>query len=472
MPSTPDRPSDLLERGRADASEAGYLLNDEDALLQLADEAIAHAQLRGAHQVSATAAESAGILMKVRDGVAETRTRDGSVSLSISVFEGGRTGVASTSALTAQAIRTTVERAIDIAREVQADPDGGPAEPQWLAPAGNDVDLYAPSGLSARQLSASAEAIEEAALSSAGRSRYAVRVLESAAASHERRWALAIGTAFRRAASASMHSRWCRVIADHDGIMAGDHWSETDRRMSHLPSPALIGERAVARAIRKLGARTLSSRSAAVLLDSTIAASLVQELASSLMGSAQHTKATFLAGALGSQALAEHLDLIEDPFEPYGLASGAFDGEGVGGARRHVVAGGVIEGYFLSSKSARRLGMKSTGNASGTRNLTLTSRTGDTGSDLAEMLRRLDRGLWVTELLGGGVNPVTGAYSKAVAGFWIESGDVQFPVQDITIAGDLPTMLRNIVAVGDDAHRSSSIRTGSVLLDAMQIAGR
>ncbi|MEJ0028839.1 MAG: metallopeptidase TldD-related protein [Rhizomicrobium sp.] len=449
---------------------SGYLLHDEATLSQIARDAVCRARRSGFDQAVCVAREFAGLTIKVKNGVPETAVRDGGQSVSVTVFDGGRTGTATTSTLTTQAVQTAVERAIAIARQVESDAAAGCADSEWLARDGRDVELYAPSGLPAADIAAAAKAIEDAAIDASATQ--PARVMEAGAVSQDSRWARAIGADFCRAASASSQSRWCVAIAERDGAMNRAAWRSAERRTDRLAPPQAIGATAVALAARKLGARAVKTQAAPVLLDATIAGSLVREFCGGLFGAPQHQKSTFLADAIGQRVLASHLDLVEDPFEPFGMASGGCDSEGVAGMHRFVVREGVVEDYFLSSRWARKLGRRSTGNADGTWNLFLTSRTTTNGDDLAGMLRRLGRGLWVTEFLGGRCDPVTGTYSKAVAGFWVEDGEAAFPVQDVTIAGELATMLDHIRFVGADVYRDGAVRTGSILLGDMKIAGR
>lgn len=442
-----------------------YLLHDEDALKEVAVSAAREAHRQGFGEVLASVNESAGLKMTARCGRPDAMTKDGAQKLTVQLYDNGRLGVASSSALTREAIRTTVARAAALAREVEADSDAKLADTDWLAWESASVPLFAPSGLDAAALAKEARAIDEAVQGAN------LRVLDAGATSHDFRSALAIGRDFCRSESSSLQARWCVVLAEREGAMVRDYWSVQERQTSALPAPADIAQKAVSRATRKLGARSLTPRTAPVLLDAPVATRLVGELVAALAGLAQYQHSSFLTGSLGRQALADHLDLHEDPFEPFGLASGAFDGEGVAGQRRNVVVGGIIEGYFLTSLAARKLGMGATGNNNGCWNLTLSSQKATDADDLTALLRRLHRGLWVTELIGGRLDPVTGAYSKAAAGFWVENGAVAYPVQDIAIAGNMKDMLLRIDSVGRDIHRENAIRTGSILIDAMQIAG-
>lgn len=453
-------------------SPNGYLLHSQDALLAVAEEAVTHARRIGAGATIATANEFAGTAIKVREGTPISSIRDGGHSLSITVFENGRTGNTSTEALDSDSVRRAVEQARAIALQVEADPDAGLADPAWLAPDGEDVPLFSPSGRTAGALADSALELEQLAVDHAATRGNCTRVDEASATSADMRWACVQSNGFARAASASMQSRACITIATRDDEMVRGWWHSPDRREECLAPPSLIASEAVDRAVDRLGACALPTQSAPVLFDARIAVSLVGEIVSGLTGHAQRQKSTFLAGALGSRRLADHLDIEEDPFEPFGLASKAWDDEGVVGTRRSVVSAGIISGYFLDVRSARKLAMAPTGNADGPANLTFSSRAVAADEDRAAMFRKMDRGFWVTEFIGGGVNPATGGYSKAAEGFWIENGEIAYPVRDVTIAGLLPDMLTGIVGVGQDRYRQGAITTGSILIDTMRIAGR
>jgi PmbA protein len=454
-----------------ESKDNAYLLYDEATLRQIAHDAVQYACKMGFEEVAASVVETAGLSVRVREGVPEIASRDGSQRLIVNVFNSGRLGASSTSALTKAAIEDTVSHAIAIAKEVAADEGAGLADPSWLARNGTEVELYAPSGLSASDILSAAEALEAAVSDAATHLEPCVRVLGASASSQDRCVAQAIGRDFCRSRRASHQSRSCLVLAEREGLMTRDHWASVERKTADLLSAEEIGKQAASRAVRKLGACTLKSQTAPVLFDSTIAMTLVQPLCSALVGSAQHQQSTFLPQCLGKPVVASHLDLVEDPFEPFGLASAPFDDEGVAGSRRAIVSGGIAEGYFLSARWARKLSMRSTGNASGPWNLRLTSRR-DSPGNLDGMLRELNRGLWVTELLGGQVDAVKGTYSMAASGFWVDNGVATFPVNDFTIAGSLPEILLGIEAIGTDVFRNGGIRSGSILVNSMQIAGR
>lgn len=452
------------------ASGDGYLLQSESTLAQAVTYAIERSAALGASEAIAMVSEQGGITLTVAGGKVETAVREGNQSLRITVYAEGRTGVASTESLSRSAIDRVVEQAAAMARQLEPDPDAGLADRAALAWATPDVPLFAPSGQNAEALTEAAMAIEAAALSTATRDQ--LRVSEAGAASQDMRFALATSQGFCRTGSGSMQQRWCQTIAQRGDDMRQGSWTSVDRRLVGLLPGADIGRIAAEKALGMLGAEGLATRRVPVLVDAPVAASLVRDMCGQLSGAAQFRRMTFLPDAVGKPLAASHLTLQEDPFEPYGLASSSFDSEGVPGTRRAIVRGGVVEGLFLDTRMARKLGLASTGNAGGMRNLTLTSTTTEAGDNLAAMLRKLGTGLWLTRFMGGGSNPATGVYSQAAAGFWVENGQVVRPVHGFTVAGNLQDMLKAIVAVGTDVHREGAIRVGSILLPDMQIAGR
>jgi PmbA protein len=249
--------------------------------------------------------------------------------------------------------------------------------------------------------------------------------------------------------------------------MQRDDWYSTARAATELESPQLIGRTAGERAVKRLGARKIATLQVPVLFEAPVAAGLLGHFVSAVSGGSLYRKSTFLLDSLGREIFAPWVEVVEDPLIPRGLASGAFDEEGVATRRRKVIEGGIIQGYFLASYSARKLGMKTTGNAGGNHNLLLK----DSGQDLPQLMREMGRGLLVTELLGHGINLVTGDYSRGAAGFWVENGQIAHPVQEITIAGNLKDMFRGIAAAGSDIVRRGSKQCGSVLIERMTVAG-
>jgi PmbA protein len=253
--------------------------------------------------------------------------------------------------------------------------------------------------------------------------------------------------------------------------MQRDDWYSASRFPDRLADPKAVGRYAAQRALSRLGAKKISSRKVPVLLEAPLACGLLGSFVGAASGGALYRKASFLVDALGTQVFAKELTIVEEPHRPGELGSTPFDDEGVATRARTVVQGGMLKGWFLSSYSARKLGMQTTGNAGGAHGLRLTSRLTDPSDDLKAMLRKLGTGLFVTELLGHGVNTVTGDYSRGASGYWVEGGRIRYPVEEITIAGNLREMYRSIVAVGADEVQRGSYRTGSVLLEQMAIAG-
>lgn len=452
------------------SDDNGFLLQSETALSDASLLAIEYAATLGATDATAITREAGGLTMKVRGGEVETALRDGSSSMTVTVYDGLRSGRSTTQALDRSAVQRAVEKALAIAREMEPEEYTGLADTDLLAISAPDVPLFAHSGFSADDLHAAATETEQAAIEQSDMS--AVRVQEAAAASHDMRWALATSGGFCRASTASMQSRWCVTIAEQAGQMVRDSWLTSERRADMMESPYDVGRKAAERSLSRLGARGLSTCRTPVLFDATIAPSLVAECCSALTGTAQYQKNTIFPDALGKAALAPHINLTEDPLEPFGMGSGAWDSEGVACKPRSIIENGTISGLFLGSFSARKLGMRSTGSADGFRNLCLTSAESMAQDDHAAMLRRLGTGLLVTEFMGGNVNPVTGDYSKAATGFWVENGEITSPVDNFTIAGNLAVILKTIAAVGADVYRSGAIRTGSILVPDLQIAGR
>jgi PmbA protein len=271
--------------------------------------------------------------------------------------------------------------------------------------------------------------------------------------------------------ASSRHSLSVAPIAGKGDAMQRDYWYSSMRAPQDLAAPEVVGRYAAERALSRLRARKIKTTECPVLFESPLAAGLLGAYVQATSGGALYRKTSFLADSLGKPAMAAHLDIAEDPHLRGGKGSAPFDDEGVRTAARKVVDAGVVQGYFLSTYSARKLGMRTTGNAGGSHNLTLTSRRTKKGDDLDAMLRKLGRGLFVTELMGQGVNPVTGDYSRGASGYWVEDGVIAYPVQEITIAGNLKDMLMGIEAVGADAYNYGAKTVGSVLINRMKVAG-
>ena len=443
---------------------------------ELVDLALDHARRLGAADAAAEVSEGAGLSVSVRKGELENVERNRDKSLGVTVYLGQRRGNASTSDFSAAAVRQTVQAAYDIARFTAEDPVAGLPDPQDVSAEHPDLDLFHPWAIDSAQAAGLALACEAAARSTSRQITNSEGASVSAQQSHFFAAHLRGGErgrpgVFSGGYASSRHSLSVAPIAGKGARMQRDYWYSSQRAPQDLASPEAVGRYAAQRALARLGARKIPTTECPVLFESPMAAGLLGAYVQATSGGALYRKTTFLADSLGQRALADHLDIDEDPHERGGKASAPFDDEGVRTRARRVVEGGVVQGYFLSTYSARKLGMRTTGNAGGSHNLRLTSRRTQPGDDLDAMIRRLGRGLLVTELMGQGVNYVTGDYSRGAAGYWVEAGRIVHPVHEVTIAGNLKDMFRQIVAVGADEYTMGGKRIGSVLIERMKVAG-
>jgi PmbA protein len=443
---------------------------------ELVDLALSHAKSLGASDAAAEASEGSGLSVSVRKGELENVERNRDKSLGVTVYLGQRRGNASTSDFSPAAIRQTVQAAYDIARFTAEDPVAGLPDPQDVADAYPDLDLFHPWDLSAERAAEIALACEAAAFATSKQITNSEGAGVSAQQSHffvahMRGGERGKPGIFSGGYASSRHSLSVAPIAGKGDGMQRDYWYSSMRAPEDLASPEAVGRYAAERALSRLRARKIKTTECPVLFESPLAAGLLGAYVQATSGGALYRKTSFLADSLGKRAMAEHLDIVEDPHLRGGKGSAPFDDEGVRTAARKVVEAGVVQGYFLSTYSARKLGKRTTGNAGGSHNLTLTSRRTTKGDDLDAMLRKLGRGLFVTELMGQGVNPVTGDYSRGASGYWVENGVIAYPVQEITIAGNLKDMLMGIEAVGADAYNYGAKTVGSVLVNRMKVAG-
>ena len=438
---------------------------------QVIEDALRLARQIGASDAAAEVSEGAGLTVSVRKGEIENVERNRDKSIGITVYVGQRRGNASTSDFSSAALEQTVRAAFDIARFTAEDPAAGLADADQLAgpeEVGRDLDLFHPWALDAEQAAGLARRCEDAAFATDAR----ITNSEGAAVSAQQSqfWA-GNSRGFRGGYSSSRHSISVAPIAGKGAHMERDAWYSSQRDPMDLASPESIGRYAAERSLARLGGRKIGTREVPVLFENTLAAGLLSAYVQATSGGALYRRASFLLDSIGQAVLAEHIDVDEDPFVLKGRASSAFDDEGVRTRKRRVVDAGVVQGYFLSTYSARKLGLATTGHAGGSHNLTLTSRLTRPGDHLEQMLRTLGRGLFVTELMGQGVNPVTGDYSRGAAGYWVEGGRIVHPVHEVTIAGNLRDMLRRIVAVGADRHTVGGRTIGSVIVEGMTVAG-
>lgn len=440
---------------------------------ELVDRALAHAKKLGATDAGAEASEGCGLSVSVRKGELENVERNRDKSLGVTVYIGNRRGNASTSDFSNKAIEQTVQAAYDIARFTAEDPVAGLPDADDIAPADThrDLDLFHPWAITSEEAAEMAKVCEAAALKTHRRITNSEGAGVSAQQSH---FFSAHTRGFRGGYASSRHSFSVAPIASMPGKnaeMQRDAWYSSMRNAAELASPEAVGRYAAQRALSRLGSRKIPTTQCPVLFESTLAAGLLGGFVQAVSGGSLYRKSSFLLDSLGKIVFPKHIDILEDPFILRGKGSSPFDEEGVRVAPRKVVKGGRVEGYFLSSYSARKLGMKTTGNAGGSHNLIMTSRHTQAGDNLDAMLQKLGTGLFVVELMGQGVNYVTGDYSRGASGFWVENGRIAYPVHEITIAGNLKDMFKGIEAVGADAYNYGAKTVGSILVNRMKVAG-
>ncbi|MCX7660831.1 MULTISPECIES: metalloprotease PmbA [Caldimonas] len=454
----------------SDTPHSGFAYS-RDQFRELVETSLTLARTLGASDAAVEVSEGVGLSVSVRKGQIENVERNRDKSIGVTVYIGQRRGNASTSDFSPAAIEQTVRAAYDIARFTAEDPAAGLPDEADLAlgeAAERDLDLFHPWALDAAAAAELALRCEAAAFAVDKR----ITNSEGAGVSAQQSHFFAGNTrGFRGGYASSRHSLSVAPIAGRGAHMQRDAWYSSMRDPADLASPEAVGRYAAERALSRLHARKIPTCECPVLFESTLAAGLLGAFVQATSGGALYRKASFLVDSLGQQVFPEHVDIHEDPHIPKGKGSAPFDDEGVLTRPRRVVEAGVVQGYFLSSYSARKLGLRTTGHAGGSQNLRLSSRLTQADDDLEAMLRKLHRGLFVIELMGQGVNYVTGDYSRGAAGFWVENGRIAYPVQEITIASNLREMFQRIVAVGADAYTLGSKTIGSVLIERMKVAG-
>ncbi len=435
------------------------------------DASLAAAKKLGATDAAAEVSEGCGLSVSVRNGELENVERNRDKSLGVTVYVGQRRGNASTSDFSDAAIAQTVRAAFDIARFTAEDPFASLPMAKDIASVkdrNRDLDLFHPWVLSSEDAAVLALECEAAALALDKRITNSEGAAVSAQQSH---FFSAHTNGFRGGYASSRHSLSVSPIAGKGDDMQRDAWYSSMRNAKDLASPQAVGRYAAARALSRLRARKIPTVECPVLFESPLAAGLLGALVQAVSGGALYRKSSFLLNSLGKPVLPKHMDVFEDPFVMGGKGSSPFDDEGVTVRARQVVEAGRLQGYFLSSYTARKLGMQTTGNAGGSHNLTMTSRLTRSSDTLDAMIQKLGTGLLVTELMGQGVNYVTGDYSRGASGFWVEKGQIAYPVHEITIAGNMKNMLKGIEAVGADAYNYGAKTVGSMLVNRMKVAG-
>lgn len=440
----------------------------QEELRQLARDVLRFAKEKGGTDAAVEISEGGGLSVTVRMGEVETIEQNKDKGVGVTVFIGNKRGNASTSDFSVASLRATVEAAHNIACFTAEDDCAGLPDADTLEMEPEDFNLCQPWLISAEQAAAVARRCEEAA--------FAVdpRVTNSEGAgvyAQQSHFVLANSRGFIGGYPFSRHSVSVAVIAGKGSGMQRDDWYSSARDPNALARPEDVGRYAAQRALARLNARQLDTRTCPVLFEAPLAIGLLGAFVQAVSGGSLYRKSSFLIDSLGQSVFPEHIQIVEDPHIVGGLGTSPFDEEGCRTGWREVVRDGVVQGYFLSTYSARKLGMKTSGNAGGSHNLALTSSLTRRTDDFRAMLKKMDRGLLVTELMGQGTNYLTGDYSRGAAGYWVEGGKIQYPVEEITIAGNMKDMFRQIVAVGSDVLVRGTKQTGSILIENMVVAG-
>ncbi|HQU98889.1 MAG TPA: metalloprotease PmbA [Nitrosomonas sp.] len=439
-----------------------YSLN---TLEQIARDILTEAKQGGATACETNVTDGFGQTVTIRQNAVETIEYNRDKGLSVTVYIGQKRGNASTSDFSPKAIRDTVAAALSIARYTAEDDCAGLAEKAQLAHHYPQLDLYFPWQLSVEQAIELAKDCEQAGFAADAR----ITNSEGATVStSQSQFIYANSLGFMGGYPVSQHSVSCALIAEQNDSKQRDYWYSVARDAADLESAKEIGRKTGMRSAARLGARKIATCEVPVLFEAPIASSLIGHFAAAISGGSLYRKSSFLLNSIGQQVFAPHVQILESPHLHKGLGSSAFDEDGVATVERKIVENGIVQGYFLSSYSARKLKMTTTGNAGGTHNLMIQSTN---TLDIAGLLEKMQTGLLVTELLGHGVNGVTGDYSRGASGFWVEKGRIAYPVEEITIAGNLKDIYRGIVAIGNDVVVRGSKQSGSILIDRMTIAG-
>ncbi len=440
----------------------------QDQLQQLARDVLGYAKAQGGTDCEVDFSEGSGLSVSVRKNRIETIEQNRDKGMGVTVHIGQRRGNASTSDFSTAALKATVEAAYNIARFTAEDDCGGLPDADLLEMSPPDLQLFYPWDID------TAGAVELAKRAEAAAFAVDPRVTNSEGAGvhvQQSHFVSANSRGFMGGYPYSRHTVSMAAIAGRGAGMQRDDWYVSVRDAARMASPEAIGRYAAERALAKLHARSLATRTCPVLFEAPLAIGLLGAYVQATSGGALYRKSTFFVDSLGQQVLPSHVQIHEDPHVIGAVGSAPFDDEGVQTRARDVVKDGVVQGYFLSTYSARKLGMQTTGNAGGSHNLTLSSSLTTPGDDFPAMLRKLGTGLLVTELMGQGTNYVTGDYSRGASGFWVENGVIQYPVEEITIAGNMKDMLAQIVAVGAETMMRGTKQTGSILIEKMVVGG-
>lgn len=437
---------------------------DVERSLSVVDDMLVAARKLGASAAEAGVSVEAGLSVNVRLGEVDTLEHNRDKGLGITVYVGKRKGSASTSDFSSKAIRETVQAACDIARYTEEDEYAGLADAELMATEIPDLDLYHPWNLSAEQAIDMAQACEASGRETDSR----ISNSEGAAvSSHDGLRVYGNSHGFRGHYLSSRHSLSCTLIGQDQSGMQRDYWYSVSRYPEALESAATVGHKAAERTVARLGARRLATCQVPVIFQAEIARGLLGHLLRALNGGSLYRKASFLLEQLGKQIFPSNVLIDERPHLPGGLGSAPFDNEGVATRARKIVQQGVLQSYILDSYAARRLAMPPTGNAGGVHNLFISHDE----VDFNDLCRHMGTGLLVTEVMGQGVNIVTGDYSRGASGFWVENGEIQYPVEEITLASTLQEIFKGLQAIANDVDMRGNVYTGSWLIDQMTVAG-
>ena len=437
---------------------------DLDSLKQITQDVLKLAKNAGASSAETDTSFGSGQNVSVRLGETETIEYNRDKGVSVTVYFGQQKGNASTSDLSPQALKDTVEAACNIAKYTAKDEFCGLADAALMAKNIPDLDLNHPWHINVDDALEMAKRCEAAALDV---DRKRITNSEGAGIScSDGVFAYANSHGFVGGYASTRHSMSCSVIAEQGDAMQRDYWYTSARDFADMESAEHVGKLAGERTIRRLGAKPMQTGNYPVLFEANLASGLISSLISAISGGSLYRKSSFLLDSLGKPIASSLLNIEELPHIKKGNASSPFDNEGVATQSRKLVQNGVLQGYVLGSYSARKLGMQTTGNAGGSHNLVVAS----TGENFEQLLQKMGTGLLVTEVLGHGLNMVTGDYSRGAAGFWVENGVIAYPVEEITIAGNMAEMLKNMVAIGSDVNKNSSKQTGSILIEKMTVA--
>jgi PmbA protein len=436
-----------------------------ESLEKVTAQAVDLARRWGADQAEAGASHDEGLSVTVRMGELESVERQRDRGLAVTVYRDAKKGSASTTDFSASSVEEIVRKALSIGSFTAADEYAGLADANLMAVDPPDLQLYFPWDVDVERATDIALRAETAARSLDPRISNSEGATVSTGAGHR---VYANSHGFVGGYPTSTYSTSCSVVAKFNDSLERDYWYTVNRSPDGLDSPESVGEEAARRALQRLDARQLSTRVVPVIFPAEHAKGLFGHLVAAIRGTAQYRRASFLLNAVGTRVLPDFVDITEDPLIPRALASAPFDGEGVATKRRELVKAGVLQGLVVSSYSARRLGIPTTANAGGVHNLTVRP----TAGNLADLIKGCDKAFVVGELLGQGVNIVTGDYSRGAAGFWVERGEIVHPVNEVTIAGTLRELFQSIRAIGSDVDERGTVRCGSVLVDGLTLAGQ